>query len=140
MRRAVRPSGRDFMEAQRKAPPVARTARKRRFEYPCVPAFHTRRPRDRERPFAPAEEMRIEHEERQAREVIAMEMGDQDDVDVITGDAEPLERDQGGGAAIDQKIRAFAGDVKAGVETPARAERVAATDELDLHLSASVSS
>ena len=65
--------------------------------------------------------------------MIAVEMRDQDEVDVVARDAEPLQRRQRGGAAIDQEIDAFAGDMKAGVVPAAGAERVAAADKSQLH-------
>ncbi len=87
---------------------------------------------DHQRP-APAGELRVEQQERQAGEMIAVEMRDQDQVDFVARDAEPLQRRQRRGAAIDQEIDARAGDVKAGVGPAAGAERVAAADKSQLH-------
>ncbi len=92
-----------------------------------------------QRPRA-ARELGVEQEERQAGEMIAVEMRDQDDVDVLARNAEALQRDQRRRAAVDQEIGALARDVKAGVEAPAGAQRIAAADELQLHVSASASS
>src|SRR5437773_11923575 len=65
--------------------------------------------------------------------MVAMEMRNEDQVDRLARDVEALERRQRGGAAIDQKIDRRARDVEAGVLPAARAERVAAADELQLH-------
>ena len=69
-------------------------------------------------------------------------MRDQDDVDRLAGDAKMLQRDERRRAAVDQEVGGFARDVKAGVETPARSQRIAAADELHLHgdINASASS
>ena len=48
---------------------------------------------------------RVQYEERHAAAVIRMEMGKQDEIDPIALDAQPVHRDQRGGAAIDQEIR-----------------------------------
>ena len=61
--------------------------------------------------------------------MIAMEMRDQDQVDVIAGDAEPLQRRQRRGAAIDQEIDVSARDMETGVGSAARAKRIAAADK-----------
>src|SRR5581483_7956165 len=74
-----------------------------------------------------------EQEERQAGEVIAVEMRDQDEIDRVALDAEAFQCRQRRGAAIDQKVDGSARDVKAGVLPAAGTERVAATDELQLH-------
>ncbi|GCC48661.1 hypothetical protein chiPu_0032789, partial [Chiloscyllium punctatum] len=89
------------------------------------------RPRDHQRPGA-AGELRIEQEERQSGKMVAVEMRDQDQVDRVAVDLEPLQRRQRGGAAIDQEIDALAADVEAGVEAAAGAERIAAADKSQL--------
>ena len=48
--------------------------------------------------------MRVQHEERQAAEVIAMEVGNQDRVDPVAIDAAPFQRGQGRSAAVDQLL------------------------------------
>ena len=80
-----------------------------------------------------ARELRVEQQKRQSGEMIAVEMRDQDEVDIVARDAEPLQRRQRRGAAIDQEIDALAGDMKAGVGPAAGTERVAAADKLQLH-------
>ena len=81
----------------------------------------------------PTRELRIEQQKRQTRKVIAVEMRDQDEVDRIGRDGEPLQRRQRGCAAIDQEIDVLAGDMEAGVEPATGAERIAAADKLQLH-------
>ena len=72
----------------------------------CVePRLDSFGPGDDERTGA-ARELRVEQEEGQAGEMIAVKMGDQDQVDVVARDAEPLQRRQRRGAAIDQEIDA----------------------------------
>jgi hypothetical protein len=62
-----------------------------------------------------------------------MEMGEQDEIDPIALDAEPVHGDQRGSAAIDQEISLRADNVKAGIETPPGPEGVTTPDELQLH-------
>jgi hypothetical protein len=70
---------------------------------------------DRQRP-RPPRELRVEQEEGQAGEMIAVEMGDEDEIDLVAIDLQPLQRRQGLRAAIDQEIRRAPRDVEAGVE------------------------
>src|SRR6478735_7803512 len=92
----------------------------------------TCRPGDDERPGA-ARELRVQQQERQAAKMVAMEMRDQDQVDVVAHDAEAFQRGQRRRAAIDQEIDAVTRDVEAGVEPAAGTERVAAADKSQLH-------
>src|SRR5262249_43483804 len=52
----------------------------------------------------------------------------------IRVDAQSLHRDQRGGTAIDKKIQISRHDLKAGVEAPTGPERIAAADELKMHI------
>jgi hypothetical protein len=83
--------------------------------------------------LGPARELGIEQEEGQAGEMIAVEMRNQDQLDVVALDLEPLHCRQRRGAAVDQQIGALSGEMKAGVVAAARAERVTAADEPQLH-------
>jgi hypothetical protein len=65
--------------------------------------------------------------------MIAVEVRDQNEIDVVAGNPQPLQRRQGRCAAIDQEIDAIARDVKAGVAPAAGTERVAAADKLQSH-------
>ena len=75
----------------------------------------------------------IEQEEWQAGKVVAMKMGDQDEIDVVAHDAAALQRRDRGGAAIDQEIDGLSGNVEAGILPAAGAEGIAAADKLHLH-------
>src|ERR1022692_4029679 len=65
--------------------------------------------------------------------MIAVEMRNQNEIDIGARDTMPLQRRQRRCAAIDQEIDALAGDMKAGVEPAARTQCVAATDKSQLH-------
>src|ERR1700678_804614 len=78
---------------------------------------------DDQRPAA-SRELGIEQEERQSGKMIAVKMRDQDEIDIVARDIEPLQGRQRGGAAIDQEIDVFTGDMKARVEAAAGAERI----------------
>jgi hypothetical protein len=93
-------------------------------------SYQSFRPGDRERFAALAEELGIQHEERNAAEVIGMEMGDHDQADGVALDPQLLQRHQRRSAAVDQQVGPFTGKVKAGVEPAARPEGIAAPDEL----------
>jgi hypothetical protein len=55
--------------------------------------------------------------------MIAVKMRDQNEVNIVARDTLPLQRRQRRGAAIDQEIDVFAGDMEAGVEPAAGAKR-----------------
>src|SRR5208282_3321300 len=55
------------------------------------------------------------------------------DVDVVAIDPKLVHRDQRGRAAIDQRVDALSYEMEAGIESPARAEGIAAADELQIH-------
>jgi hypothetical protein len=78
-------------------------------------------------------ELRIEQEERQPCKVVALEMRDQDQVDIVAIDLEPVQGRQRGGPAIDQEIDLLPGDVEAGIRPATRAECIAAADKAQLH-------
>src|ERR1700730_7695226 len=105
-----------------------------RFHHLRQPRLDSRRPGDDKR-TGPARELCVEQKERQAAEMIAMEMRDQNKVDIVARDGKPLQRRQRRRAAIDQEIDALSGDMKAGVEPAAGAECVAAADKSQLHRS-----
>src|SRR5262249_162832 len=94
------------------------------------PVLEARRPRDAERLRPPAE-LAIENKERQAAEMIAMQMADDDQIDRVRIDAIALHADERGGAAIDQELRLARIDMKAGLQPAPGTEGIAATDELD---------
>ncbi len=75
----------------------------------------------------------LENEERQAADVIGVEMRDEDRIDGVAVDRKLVHRDQRRRAAIDQRVDLPADQMKAGVESPAGAEGIAAADELQVH-------
>jgi hypothetical protein len=75
-------------------------------------------------------ELTVEDQPGQAAEVITVEVGEGDMADARGIDARALQRDQSGGAAVEQERRAaLACQVEAGRHAPAGAERVARSDE-----------
>src|SRR6266566_8242149 len=96
-----------------------------RFHHLRQPRLDAGRSGDDKRTGAPRE-LRVEQQKRQSAEMVTVEMRDQDEVDILARDIEPLQGRQRRRAAIDQEIDAAAGDMKAGVETAAGTERVAA--------------
>ena len=75
----------------------------------------------------------LEDEERHAADVIAVKVREEDDVDLVAVDRELVHRNERGGAAIDQGVDAASDEMEAGIELPARAEGIAAADELQMH-------
>ncbi len=71
------------------------------------PRLYPFRPGDHQRPGA-ARELRVEQQKRQAGEMIAVKMRDQNEVDIVARDTLLLQRRQRRGAAIDQEIDVFA--------------------------------
>jgi hypothetical protein len=62
-----------------------------------------------------------------------MKMRDQDGVDIVAVDRELVQGNERSGAAIDQRVDVAPDEMKAGIEPSARAERVTASDKLQLH-------
>ena len=75
----------------------------------------------------------LEHEERQAADVIFVKMGEEDDVDLVAIDREPVHRNERAGTAINQRVDISSEEMKARIKTSARSECIAAADELQLH-------
>ena len=86
---------------------------------------------DHQRLRAAADELRVEQEEGQSAEMIAVQMADQDRRDRIGIDAPFADRDHGRRAAIDQHVAAVRTlEMEAGVEAAARTEGIAGPEEL----------
>ncbi|MGY3295093.1 hypothetical protein ACVW0I_000854 [Bradyrhizobium sp. LM6.11] len=77
--------------------------------------------------------MRVEQDKRQPGKMVAVEMRDQDEIDIVAVDLESLQRRQSRRAAIDQEVDLAPRDVEAGVEPAAGSEGVAAADKAQLH-------
>ena len=73
--------------------------------------------------------LRVDQDERNAAEVIAVQMGQHDRVDRVRIDIARAQRDMGRRAAIDQDGLSRRRKMEAGVEAPAGAERVAGADD-----------
>src|SRR6516162_6295548 len=115
-------------------PPFIETRQgKEHFQQLVEPQPRPRRARDQERSLAPGKKLSIEQQEWKPTEMVAMQVRKQDAVDAIDVDRARLERDQGGGAEIDQQ-RAFGRfQEEAGVEPASRAERIPASDNSQAH-------
>ena len=80
----------------------------------------------------------LQDEERKPSEVIAVEVRQQDNIDVRGLDLEPLHRDERGGAAVDEQalsVRLIGAHVDAGLEPPSAAEGVVAPQKPYVHFS-----
>ena len=91
-----------------------------------------RRARDDQRPRAPAE-LAIQHEERHAAEVVAVQVAQDDPADLARIDAGALQRDERGGAAVEEDGIARPREMQARLKPAAAAEGVARPDERELH-------
>src|SRR5229473_5480211 len=111
-----------------------RRFRKGRLHLARKPLFDRRRTRNGERTRALCHELGVEDEERHPAAMVGVVVSEDDQVDCITIDAEALHRNQRRGAAIDKKIQLSGHHVKAGIEAPPGPERIAAADELKMHI------
>ena len=75
----------------------------------------------------------MEDQERNAAEVVAVQMGEDHRIDRSRIDAEVAHRDQRRGAAIDEDLSLTRLEVNARLEAPAAAERVSRAEKADLH-------
>src|SRR5262249_7241794 len=83
----------------------------------------------------PPAKLSVEDQERQASEVIAVEMGQHDGVEVERVDAETPQRNERGRTAVEQDAARAGLDEDAGLESATTAEGVARSDEGDAHAS-----
>src|SRR5215210_6938218 len=85
------------------------------------PGLKARRPSHHERFLSLRNVLGLQDEERKPSEVIAVEVRQQDNIDVGGLDLEPLHRDERGGAAVDEQalsVRLIGAPVDAGLEPP----------------------
>ena len=94
------------------------------------------RPGDGERTFAPRHELRVEQQERQRAEMVAVQVRQDDAVDLAVVEPARLERHHRGRAAIDQQGRLRGLEPEAGVEAAAGTEGVAGADDGETHAQA----
>jgi hypothetical protein len=65
--------------------------------------------------------------------VVGVKMGDQYCLDGVAVDRKLVHRNERGRATIDERVEIATDQMETGVKSSARAERVAATDELQVH-------
>ena len=94
--------------------------------------LHARRAGHGERP-CPTLELSVEDQEGHAAEVIAVQVREDHGVDRLRVHAEAPHRDERGGAAVDEHLSAGGLDVDARLEPSATAERIARSENPDLH-------
>ena len=124
---------RDLFDPPGKAPFRAGRFGKEHFQRRIEPRPRPRRTGDQQRLFPAGEKLRVEQEERQPAEMIAVQMREDDRVDAVGIDALPFQRRHGRGAAVDQQ-RALGGlQEEAGIEPATRAEGVAGTCDGQFH-------
>src|SRR5262245_11828579 len=104
-------------------------ARERQGKGALVPALQAGPPCDRQRLRAFSCELRLEHEKRNAAEMIGVKMRQQNHINCIAVDSESLHRNKRRSAAIDQTSGSLCHNMKASVEAPARTEGVAGADK-----------
>ena len=119
-------------EARIEPPRDARGPREEHLQRVVHARLDAGRPRHREGPGAPLE-LAVEDQERDAREVVAVQVGEEHGVHALRVHAETPHRDQRGRAAVHEEAPARGLDVDARLEPPAAAERVAGAEEPDLH-------
>ena len=88
---------------------------------------------DGQRLVAVAVELGVEEEERQAAEMVAVEVRQHHRVDAVGVDPEPLQRDERGGAEIEHDRRRRGLNEETRVCPSARSERVPAADDRQAH-------
>src|SRR5579872_2303526 len=129
----ITPPQRHFDKLEGKAQLHRRASREKRLLRLPKALREARRTVERERPVAPAHMLTIEHEEGQPAEMIAMEMADENGIDIVDEDARLFQGDERARAEIDEKPPARALEQEAGIEPAAAAEGIACANEPDLH-------
>ena len=124
---------RDLHHLPGKPPLRPARLREEHFQRGIEPRARAGRPRDQQRPFAAREKLRVEQQERQAAEMIAVQMRQHDAVDPVRIEPARLQRRQSRGAAIDQQRALGRFQPEAGVEAAARAEGVAGAGNRQSH-------
>jgi hypothetical protein len=114
------------------SPPDGRRARKEHLHRLAHAGLDAGRSHHDERARAPRE-LAVEDQERDAAEVIAVQVGEDHRVDRRGIDAEAAHRNQGRRAAVDEGLGRARLEMDARLEAPAAAERVARAEEAYLH-------
>src|SRR5262249_35037032 len=128
-----RPAELDLHDAPMKLPLVGARSRKEYLERRVETRACARRPGDQERPLAAAEELRVEQEEGNGAEMIAVQMRQHDATDAVGVDAVCVQRDQRGGAAIHEQPRLGGLEQETGIESAAGAEGIARSYDREPH-------
>src|SRR6516165_3370697 len=123
----------EFAKRDRKRPLRRLRAGESIFHECAVARFESRRADDGQAGLTLEHVIGFKDEERQSADMVGMKMRDQDRVDVVAVDRKLVHGNKRSGAAIDQRIDVPPHEMKAGIESSARPERIAATDELQLH-------
>ena len=131
----VRCSSVELDHADLKAPGDVRGAWKQHLHCLAQPFAQARWSRHRQRCRAAADQLCVQDKERQAPEMVAVQMRYEDGFDRIRLDAEAPNGNHRRGAAVNQELGRSSGYVKACVEPAAAAKGVATTEELQSHWS-----
>src|SRR5262249_32041526 len=123
----------DFHHLPGKVPFVGGRAWKKHFHCLIEPRPRARRSRDQKRPLTLGQELRVEQEERQPAEMIAVQMRENDTVNAVEIDTARLERHQRRCSAIDQQRAAGCFEQEAGIESAAGAECITRSDHGQPH-------
>jgi hypothetical protein len=126
-----RPAVLEHDEMHREAPRRARGPGKEHFHRRGHPLDDAGRARDRERRGPPAE-LAVEDEEREATEVIAVEVRHDDGTDRRRIHPCSLERDERRRATVDKEAGAGPAEEQTGLEAVAAAKGIPRTEELKL--------
>src|SRR3984957_1366529 len=99
--------------------------------------LESRWPGDDERALALENVDALENEERHAAHMVRVEMRNINDIDFVSLDGKLVQGNQRARPAIDQSVDSVSHQMEAGVEPSAGAKRIAAADELQMHVSSS---
>ena len=123
----------DLHDLERKAPRLVSAPREEHLERRLDPRPRAGRAGDDQRTLAPRHELRVEQQERQRAEMVAVQMRQDDAVDIAVIEPARLQRHRRGRAAIDQQRRLRGFQPEAGVEAAAGAEGIAGADDGEPH-------
>src|SRR6516225_11233714 len=129
----VRCPGVELDHVDLKAPRDVCRARKQDLHCLAQPFPQARRPRHRQRCRPAADQLCVQNKERQAAEMVAVQMRYEDGFDRIRLDAKASNGNHRRGATVNQELGQFSGYVEARVETAAAAKGIATTEELKSH-------
>ena len=123
----------EFNDPQRISAINGGRAREERLHGRVQPLARARWPKHGQRPGA-TRELAVEDEKRQPTKMVAMQVAEDDGIDAVRVDAARMKRDVRGRAAIDEEFLSGGLKMKAGIESPAGAERIAASYDGEPHV------